>query len=185
MRNDSYLKVDKTNNEMYTPFYAVEPLIKYLQLTEYKKICCPFDEDWSAYVQRFKEFGYEVTNSSLLSGVDFFSLDLQNCDIIISNPPFQHKDAILDKLYQSGKPFAMLLPLPTLQGNKRAKMFEQYGVQLLSFDKRIGFHSPTSMQKITGIPCFASAYFCRDFLPGELIVESLPVFERPLIKEDE
>ena len=67
MRNDSYLKVDKTNNEMYTPFYAVEPLIKYLQLTEYNKICCPFDEDWSAYVQRFKELGYEVTNSSLLS----------------------------------------------------------------------------------------------------------------------
>lgn len=184
MRNDSYLKVDKTNNEMYTPFYAVEPLIKYLQLTEYKKICCPFDEDWSAYVQRFKELGYEVTNSSLLSGVDFFRLDLQDWDIIISNPPFQQKDAVLTKLYQSGKPFAMLLPIPTLQGNKRAKLFERYGVQLLSFDKRIGFHSPNSMQKITGIPCFASAYFCRDFLPRELIVESLPVFERSLIKED-
>lgn len=28
MRNDSYLKVDKANNEMYTPFYAVEPLLK-------------------------------------------------------------------------------------------------------------------------------------------------------------
>lgn len=181
MRNDSYLKVDKTNNEMYTPFYAVEPLLKYLLLTDYKKICCPFDEDWSAYVQRFKELGYTVTNSSLLSGTDFFSLDLRPYDVIISNPPFQYKDAVLAKLYESGKPFAMLFPLPTLQGNKRAKLFEQYGLQLLSFDKRIGFHSTISMRKITGIPCFASAYFCRDFLPKDLIVESLHVFERPLI----
>lgn len=71
MRNDSYLKADKTNNEMYTPFYAVEPLIKYLNLLNARTIWCPFDEDWSAFVQRFREAGYIVINTSLNDGHDF------------------------------------------------------------------------------------------------------------------
>lgn len=36
--NKSYLTVDKSNDEMYTPFYAVEPLIKYLKQTNFKTV---------------------------------------------------------------------------------------------------------------------------------------------------
>lgn len=181
MRNDSYLKADKTNDEMYTPFYAVEPLIKYLNLLNVRTIWYPFDEDWSAFAQRFREAGYIVINTSLNDGYDFFTYEPEQYDVIISNPPFSEKDKVLKRLYELQKPFAMLLPIPTLQGIKRAKYFKQ-GVQLLAFDKRIGFHSPESMDEITGIPCFACGYFCRDFLPKDLIVEELKQFSRPLVE---
>ena len=181
MRNDSYLKADKTNDDMYTPFYAVEPLIKYLNLLNVRTIWCPFDEDWSAFVQRFREAGYIVINTSLNDGHDFFTYEPEQYDVIISNPPFSEKDKVLKRLYELQKPFAMLLPIPTLQGIGRAKYFKQ-GVQLLAFDKRIGFHSPESMDEITGIPCFGCGYFCKDFLPKDLIVEELKQFSRPLVE---
>ena len=70
------------------------------------------------------------------------------------------------------KPFAILLPLNSLQGNTRYKYFKQ-GIQLLSFDKRIGFYTPEHMDSpVEGTP-FASAYFCKDILPKDLIIEEL------------
>lgn len=182
--NKSYLSVDKSNDEMYTPFYAVEPLIKYLKQTNFKTIWCPFDEEWSAFVQRFIQEGYNVIHGSILSGKDFFVYEPDKYDIIISNPPFSKKDAVLKRVYSLGRPFALLLPVPTLQGGKRGKLFSEHGLQILAFNKRIGFHSPASLDKITGIPCFASAYFCNGFLPRDLIVEELSAFERPLIDKN-
>ena len=55
--NKGYLTATRTDesNEMYTPFYAVEPIIKYI--SKDKKIWCPFDEEWSAFYQSFKRGG--------------------------------------------------------------------------------------------------------------------------------
>lgn len=50
--NTGYLKAVRTeeSNEQYTPFYAVDPITKYIPKT--KKIWCPFDCEWSAYFQK-------------------------------------------------------------------------------------------------------------------------------------
>ena len=86
----------------------------------------------------------------------------------------------MERLYALEKPFAVLLPMNSLQGKSRCKMFVK-GIQLLSFDARIGFHNVDSMDKtIEGSP-FASAYFCKDFLPKDLIVEILEKYDRKLI----
>ena len=45
----------------------------------------------------------------------------EDYDYIISNPPFSKKDAILKKLYELNKPFAVLMPLNVLQGQRRFK----------------------------------------------------------------
>lgn len=44
--NTGYLKAARTEegNEQYTPFYAVDPITKYIPKT--KKIWCPFDCEW-------------------------------------------------------------------------------------------------------------------------------------------
>ena len=41
--NVGYLSSDKNDNELYTPFYAVEHIIKYLPKD--KTIWLPFDEE--------------------------------------------------------------------------------------------------------------------------------------------
>ena len=63
--NKGYLTADRTSagDEVYTPFYAVEPLLEFLPKD--KKIWCPFDEEWSAFYQLLSENNYNVIRSSL------------------------------------------------------------------------------------------------------------------------
>lgn len=179
--NIGYLQSDRKNNELYTPMYAVDPIIKYLSRD--KVIWCPFDEEWSAFNVRLKEENFKVIRSSLSEGKDFFEYEPDNWDLIVSNPPFSIKDKVLERLYSLSKPFAILLPLNSLQGQTRYKYFRG-GVQLLSFDKRICYHDSSHMDCVVPGSPFASAYFCRNLLPKDLIVERLELYNRSLLKED-
>ena len=176
--NTGYLTSDREDNELYTPAYAVDPIIKYLPKD--KIIWLPFDEEWSAFYVRLKEEGFNVVRSSLADRKDFFTYEPDKWDVIVSNPPFSIKDKILERLYSFNKPFAILLPLNSLQGKTRFKYFKQ-GVQLLSFDARICYHDFDHMDSVVKGSPFATAYFCRDLLPRDLIVEELSVYEKPLI----
>ena len=178
--NVGYLTSSKTleRQEMYTPYYAVDPIVKYIP--KHYKIWCPFDEEWSAFYQTFKNLGYSVIRTHIREGKNFFTYEPDEYDIIISNPPFSIKDKILERLYEFGKPFAVLLPLNSLQGVSRYKFFSQ-GIQILSFDQRIGFHSKSNMSFTTEGSPFATVYFCRDILPRDLIVEKLNKYDKRLL----
>ena len=92
-------------------------------------------------------------------------------------------DEVIKRLYELKKPFAILLPLNSLQGISRYEYFK-HGIQLLTFDKRIAFHSQGNMEKFKRGSSFATAYFCKDVLPKDLIIEELKEYERPLIREE-
>ena len=109
----------------------------------------------------------------------FFNYEPKKWDIIVSNPPFSIKDKVLERLYSFNKPFAVLLPLNSLQGKTRYKYFKD-GIQILSFDARICYHNKEHMDSVVKGSPFATAYFCRDLLPKDLIVEKLVTYERPL-----
>lgn len=179
--NVGYLTSNKSNSELYTPYYAVQPLLKYIPKD--KIIWCPFDPEWSSFYQTFKRNGFNVVRSCLQEGYDFFNYEPEKWDIIISNPPFDLKDEILDKLYLFNKPFALLLPLNSLQGKSRFKYFNQ-GIQLLSFDSRIAYHNPHNMKSVNKGTPFASAYFCRNLLPSDLIIEELIQDNIPLREKE-
>ena len=178
--NIGYLTSDKssTADESYTPYYAVDPILKYIPKD--KTIWCPCDAIWSAFYQSFIRGGYQVIRSCIEEGQDFFTYQPSHWDLIVTNPLFSIKDKIISRLYELNKPFAVLLPLNSLQGKSRYKFFKN-GIQLLSFDSRIAFHNSQNMQTpIKGTP-FASAYFCRNILPKDLIVEKLQIYNKPLI----
>jgi len=180
MINKGWLTCDRTatGDEVYTPFYAVDPLLKYLDKS--KTIWCPFDDEWSAFYQTFNANGFKVIRSSIGGGQDFFNYEpKEHYDIIISNPPFSKKDRVLKRLYELDKPFAILLPMNSLQGKARYKYFEN-GIQLLSFDSRIDYHTNNNFKTYTKGNHFASAYFCRNVLPKDLIIEKLVKYEKPL-----
>lgn len=126
--------------------------------------------------------GWRVIRSSIEEGQDFFEYMPEEFDVIVSNPPFTKKDEVLRRLYEIGKPFAILLPLNSLQGVSRFEFFKQ-GVQLLSFDKRIAFHNPESMEEYKKGVSFATVYFCKDLLPRDLIVEELTEYQKPLRRQ--
>lgn len=166
-----------SGDESFTPFYAVEPILKYLDKS--KTYWLPFDEEWSAFVQLMQEQDFKIHVSSIRDGFDFFKYEPEHYDAIISNPPFSKKDDVLKRLYELGKPYAMLLPLTALQGQRRFEYLE--GIEILTFDKRIGYHQNLNFQSTTEGAFFASAYFCKGILPQKLIVEELTKYNKPLI----
>lgn len=104
MTNTGYLKSDRKNDSLYTPYHIIDHITKYLPTD--KIIWCPFDEKWSAFTVRLKERGYNVVSSHINDGQDFFNYEPAHWDIIVSNPPFSLKDRILGRLYSFNKPFA-------------------------------------------------------------------------------
>lgn len=163
---------NKESDECYTPEYAVKPLLKYIPKNF--TIWCPFDKDWSAYVNIFRREGYNVICSHIDAGEDFFDYEpKQNYDIIISNPPFSLSFEVLNRLYGLGKPFIMLLPLKYLQAKNRGSLFVENGIQLLSFNERIGYYTNGDMTKPKEGNYQASSYFCWKILPKDLIIEKL------------
>jgi hypothetical protein len=169
--NVGYLKADTTasGDEMFTPDYAILPLLEYIPKD--KIIWCPFDQEDSRYVQVLRESGYKVIHSHIFDGQDFFEYEPQEYDIIISNPPFSKKDKVLKRLYELNKPYAMLLPLPSVQGQKRFDYIKD--CELLIFDKRINFYQNKELTIMQKGVSFASIYICKDFLPERLIFKKL------------
>ena len=86
--NIGYLTSSKTpeHQELYTPYYAVEPIVKYIPKSY--RIWCPFDAEWSSFYQTFRENGFDVIRSHIDEGKDFFLYEPDDYDVIISNPPF-------------------------------------------------------------------------------------------------
>lgn len=171
--NKGYLtaKTDKASDEYFTPEYAVKPLLKYLKKNQL--IWCPFDKENSAFVSVLEGAGHRVIASHIDNGENFFFYKPEDYDIIISNPPFSCKDAVLARLAELKTPYAMLLPLPTLQGQSRFKYLKD--CQALIFDKRINFYQDEEKTKIVKGVAFASIYICKDFLPRDLVFEELVI----------
>ena len=180
MLNIGYLTSNKKKDEAYTPYYASNPIIKYINPN--LVVWCPFDQEWSSYVRLLRENGNRVIASHLDNGLNFFNYEPEYYDIIITNPPFSCKDEVIARLYELNKPFAILLPLNSLQGVNRYENFKN-GIQLLAFDQRIDFHDPLHMDRPNKGTPFASAYFCRDVLPNDLILEHLEKYDKSLYIE--
>ena len=173
--NAGYLraKTDRASDEVFTPAYAVEPLIKYLKVFKSDAtVWCPFDQEWSEYVKIFKKNGFNVIHSHIDDGENFFYFEPAAAyDVIISNPPFSQKDNVLKRLFELGKPYAMLLPIPVLQGQTRFPYMQD--IQYLGFDKRINYYKDKEMLHTQDGVSFGSCYICRNFLPKDLIIEEL------------
>lgn len=126
-------------DELYTPPYAIHPLIKYIP-RDIKKVWCPFDKEDSEYVKILKENGFEVIFSHIEDDKNFFEYEPEDYDMIISNPPYSIKKDVLKRCYSLNKPFALLLPITSLEGIYHSKMFRENGIGAVILDKRIDFN---------------------------------------------
>ena len=146
------MKMDKIagsgNDEFYTPLYAISPIEKYIKRNS--KIWCPFDTEKSNFVKKFKNLGHNVIYTHLDNGENFFKTNIE-CDYIISNPPYSLKGEVFERLFELGKPFAMLVGVVGLfESQKRFSMFKNNEFELVSKDRF--FVDKTNMIKdITGL----------------------------------
>jgi len=158
----------------------------YKAITKKTKILCPFDKDEHAFPKVFNELGFDVINTHFDpetgEGKDFFSYTKEDMcqlgiDYIISNPPFSLKNEILKHCYCLDIPYALLLPLPTLQSIGRFNdVFSKGDTQVLIFDKRIPYSTREKRWEEIGMTNhFASIFICRGVLPKDLIFNELVI----------
>jgi|TARA_E500000318_G_scaffold24882_1_gene24925 hypothetical protein len=162
MKNDLHYN---KNDELYTPRYMIEPIIKYLKKDSV--IWCPFDKIKSEFVLVLKEHGFKVIYSHIDEGKDFLNYEpREKYDYIISNSPFSIKLKVLKRLYELNKPFMIIFGLPILNYQIIGNFFLDKDLQLLIFDKKVSYDGNTAS--------FNTSYFCRNVLPRDIIFHSLP-----------
>ena len=160
------------NDECYTPYYAVIPILKYIPKDAI--VWCPFDTEESEFVKQIPN----NVHSHINNGQDFFTYEPDNWDVIVSNPPFTNKRKFFERALSFNKPFAMIMTNTWLNDSAPKQLFKEKDLQLLMFDKRMKFISPDGRNndKIT----FSSSYYCWNFLPKQIIMEELNVTKNKL-----
>jgi hypothetical protein len=170
------MKLDKVansgNDEFYTPYYAIKPILKYLK--KGMTVWCPFDTQESLYVKVLKDSGFNVIHTHIKNGEDFFNIEVPECDYIISNPPYSMKGEVLERLFNIGKPFAMLLGVVGLfESDKRFNLFKNNKFEIMYLNRRVSYFRNYADQKPSLNPPFSSAYICSNILPNQIIFEEI------------
>ena len=128
-------------DDFQTPHIALKPLIPFL------------NKDWTIWEcangkgnlsTELISKGFEVIATDIkVCNFDFLTNKPAQFDCIVTNPPYSIKEKFLERCYQLGQPFALLLPLTALESEKRHKLFRKYGIQLIIPNKRINFITPS------------------------------------------
>jgi len=141
-------------DDFQTPPIALKPLLPHIE------------NDWRIWecacgkgnlVGGLTDYGFDVIGTDILGGYDFLDYQPDKFDCIVTNPPFKYKQQFLERCYKLGKPFALLLPLTTLETKKRQSLMQKYGVEIILFDKRINFETPNQVKNSSA--WFATAWF--------------------------
>lgn len=172
------MKMDKVansgNDEFYTPSYAIKPIMKFLPPPSGITIWCPFDTENSLFVKMFRKAGYKIIATHIFNGQDFFTMEVPNCDYIISNPPYSLKGKVFERLFEIGKPFAMLVGVVGLfESQFRFNLFKNNSFEIMYMNKRIAYFKDYNEQKPSLNPPFSSVYLCSKMLPEKIMFEEV------------
>ena len=108
---------DERGDECYTPKQALLPLMTFLDKS--KTWYEATSGQSKSIVNCMRGNGFTCIESK----GDFFKQG-NVYDGIVTNPPFSKKDAFIERCYAHNVPFALLLPVSSIQGIKRGSLFE-------------------------------------------------------------
>lgn len=153
------------NDEYYTPPCAVYPVMR--RLRKGAAVWCPFDKADSEFVKILSGHGFRVIYGHIQTGQDFFKTKTPDCDYIVSNPPYSLKGEILARLYEIGKPFAMLVNFQGIFDSKeRFRMFKENRVEMLWLSPRVSYLTADGMPPVRAP--FQSGYVCSGICKNQL-----------------
>ena len=160
----------RKNDEYFTPPYAVYPIMKRLKAGA--AVWCPFDKKESEYVRVLSRHGFSVIYGHIQTGQDFFQASVPDCDYIVSNPPYSLKGEVIRRLYEIGKPFAMLVNFQGIFDSKeRFQIFKENRVEMLWLSPRVNYM--TGDGKLPQRVPFQSGYLCSGICENQLEFEYL------------
>lgn len=151
MRKNKILTPQKKggSNDFQTPGWVVELLLPYIP------------KEWVIWecaagrgnlVRTMEEDGRRVLASDIITGHNFLKSPPPEYDVIVTNPPYSLKSDWIGHCYFLSKPFALLLPFTALETPFRQAMFRENGLQILFFDKRANFETPSGVASSAWFP---------------------------------
>lgn len=158
----------KTSNtdEWYTLSEDIEKIIPYLKKKNVKKVLCPFDTLDSNFVKVLYKNKFKVYYSHIDNGVDFFKINLNKYDIVVSNPPFSKREQILEKLFDCNIPFMLIMNFNGLFDKKsRWNLFKNNKFELLIPKGRMKFFNKAVTRNS---PSFQSIWVCSKVLDNQI-----------------
>lgn len=130
-------------DDFQTPRKAVAPLLPYLH-KEWRIWECAAGK--GNLVRALRGQGYEIHGSDILDGNNFLTTPAPlPFDCIVTNPPYSLKDEFVGRCYDYGKPFALLMPLTALEGERKQQLYREHGIQLIIPNQRINFETPSGV----------------------------------------
>lgn len=112
--------------------------------------------------------GFNVTNSHIDTGTDFFNIDnLSSYDAVISNPPFSKRQQILERLFEAKVPFAMIMNFNGLfDAKSRWRLFKDNEFELLVPQGRMKFFNENG---VGNSPNFQSVWVCHGMADKQIV----------------
>lgn len=138
MKPKENYKGDPLRDRCQTPPYAILPLVPYLNL------------EWTIWepaagegllVAALRQHGFRVVGTDILTGHDFFR-HTEECDAVVTNPPFSLKFEWHEHCNSLGKPYALLVPVEMLGSATAQRQFRKHGCEIILMDKRVDFKMP-------------------------------------------
>lgn len=161
-------------DDFQTPPIALVPLLPYL---ESHRIIWECAAGKGNLAESLAKTGHSVIATDLYVGpsagrMNFLTEEPQfPFDAVVTNPPFSDKDAFIARCYSFGRPFALLMPVTAIGGQRRQKLYREHGLQILMLGKRVNFETPSG---IGGGAWQEHAWFTWGLnLPSDLLFSTL------------
>ena len=148
--------VNGPHDSCQTPPYALEPIYQYIDTDAVWE--CAAGKGVLARQLKKAGIGTIATDINLSKGVmyhDFmsgggislFAASLPSpCSYtIVTNPPYSIKYEWLEKCYELGKPFALLMPVEMLGTARGQKLFDKPGIEVIFMSPRVDFLMPLAL----------------------------------------
>lgn len=132
-------------DDYQTPPSALAPLLPHLKKEWVIWECAAGKGN---LVRELRRTGHKVIATDIITGLNFLTNQptgnsYDSWDCIVTNPPYSLKDEFIARCYALGKPFALLMPLTSLEGRKRQSLFGLHGVEMIIMERRVNFVTPS------------------------------------------
>ena len=141
------------NDDYETPFEAWELIYDYLPVLR-KKVWCPFFCN-GALTSHLKWLHANVYHQKK----DFYEYQPSQWDCIIDNPPYSTKKQVFSRCVKLGKPFALLVPLDTLERKYFAQLIDVNKLTVIIPKKRYNYSGGLNKKNCP----FKSVWVCYGF----------------------
>ena len=152
----------------YTPAYGVDPILPYI---------APGAVVWEpaagsgnivkALAPR-RVIGTDIHGAYADPPRNFFDWQPSAFDILVTNPPYSIKFDWLERCYDLGKPFALLVPVETIGAQSAQKLMERHGAEIMLLNRRINFIMPRAGLSGGGAQ-FPVLWLCWKLLPAPIV----------------